>query len=316
MNYFRLVRPINLALIVLTMLLVRYALLIPDYQAIEVTLLNSHLQFFGLILSVVFAAAGGYVINDYYDQEADKINKPDKQIIGTSISPKNALFFYGVLVVLSIGSAVVAMRSGALPVVVTLFFNLVLWGYAKQLQRLPFLGNIVISATIAFVPGYVYLYEVPPLLFHWKLKIGSEAVAIKEVSEYLNLIVLFFMQMAFFVNLCRELIKDLQDIKGDQSVGIKTIPIIYGQKTTEYLISGLLFFTVVLIYITPTLKDLPYTALFFRIVPVIFFAFAAFHLLTKKAKSYKWASNHLKLAMFCAILYFPLFVLLFENHHA
>ena len=91
LQYTQLFRPLNLAFMALMMLLLRYFLIAPLYQLAGISFSLSDFQFLLLIISVVSIAAGGYLINDYFDQRTDQINKPEKAVIGQSISASKAI---------------------------------------------------------------------------------------------------------------------------------------------------------------------------------------------------------------------------------
>src|SRR6056297_1863155 len=102
-HFFKLIRWKNLILIALVQYLVKYALLLPFYESYQVTTTLSTLAFTLLVIATVCIAAGGYIINDIYDIETDKVNKPDKVIINKHISEKNALNLFIILNIIGVG---------------------------------------------------------------------------------------------------------------------------------------------------------------------------------------------------------------------
>ena len=97
MPFLKLIRFHNLSIIVLTQYLLQYLILIPAFEIIGLSPLLDHFHFSILAFSTVLIAAGGYIINDIYDIETDKINKKENQIIGNSISSKSAFNYYYLL---------------------------------------------------------------------------------------------------------------------------------------------------------------------------------------------------------------------------
>ena len=93
-HFFKLLRWKNLLLLILTQILVKYALLEPLRQNYSISLALSTIDFIYLIIATVFIAAAGYIINDIEDVVADKINKPDSIIIGKFISEKTATYLF------------------------------------------------------------------------------------------------------------------------------------------------------------------------------------------------------------------------------
>ena len=86
-NYIKLIRPVNLLIIIITMYLFRYSFVAATpYKTLYISYVMSHFQFFILVLATVFIAAGGYVINDIFDVDIDTVNKPTKVIIGNTIN--------------------------------------------------------------------------------------------------------------------------------------------------------------------------------------------------------------------------------------
>ena len=102
-HFLNLIRWKNLLMIALVQILIKYALLLPFYESHGVITTLSPLAFFLLVIATVCIAAGGYVINDIYDVEADKINKPSKVIINTHITEKIALRLFIILNVIVVG---------------------------------------------------------------------------------------------------------------------------------------------------------------------------------------------------------------------
>jgi 4-hydroxybenzoate polyprenyltransferase len=119
------------------------------------------------------------------------------------------------------------------------------------------------------------------------------------------------MEMAFFINLIREVTKDIIDIEGDKQVQIRTIPIIYGAKKTAGFASMLTGITVLLMISHPVFADISYSLGYFIVTTASCMLIAVFFLLTSK---YSYASLSLKIAMFMALMYLPLFHFIFGHH--
>src|SRR4051812_9722118 len=98
MNYIKLLRPLNLLMIVVTMCLFRYCIVIASpYKFFYIRHVLSATEFLLLVLATLFVAAGGYVINDIFDADIDAVNRPEKQIVGKSISDTAAYNLYKIL---------------------------------------------------------------------------------------------------------------------------------------------------------------------------------------------------------------------------
>lgn len=205
---------------------------------IATTTLNDG-SLFILATSTVLIAAAGYIINDYYDVKIDYINKPGRVVIGKSITRRYAILFHvllssvGVLLGLSLSWKIGAVN------LVTVFL---LWLYSNNLKRLPFIGNFV----VAFLTGLsIFIVD---LYYHT----GSALIII-------------YASFAFFMTLVREIIKDMEDLKGDVTFGCKTLPIMLGLRRTKFVIYLILFLfsaTVVILNYFYQVMPLQYYAIF------------------------------------------------------
>ncbi len=178
--------------------------LIGTPQAIE-ELLDSNIII--LILSTALVAAGGYLINDYHDIKIDLINKPEEVIIGNKITKKTALVFYWIFT--GMGIALVALASLRL-VAVNILASVLLWFYSTNFKRHPYWGNLIVSFL-----GSLSIIMLP-LQYGWNYPI-----------------VFWYAGLTFSMMMFREIIKDLQDIEGDEKEGYRTIPIAYGLPYTK-----------------------------------------------------------------------------------
>lgn len=235
LKYLRLVRFPNLLIIMLSQVLVRYCLILPAFKT-EYFVTGffpkylSDIKFFLLSSSTILIAAAGYIINDYFDIHIDEINKPGKNIIGISISKIKARNLYFILsaigVVLSFYVAVGISKPimGLLP----LFSAVSLWMYSSYYKRRLFSGNIIVSVLCALSILIIGLYE---------------------PEFYRNFIYLtWFAIPAFILSMIRELIKDMEDIDGDELSQCKTAPIVLGIFKTKIIAETLI--VVLAVYIS------------------------------------------------------------------
>ena len=203
----KLIRWQNLLIIAFTQFLVRYFLIK------EVPLTNDW-RFLVLVFSTLFIAAAGYIINDYFDVKIDQINKPKEVFIGRIIKRRYALlihqFFsgFGIFLGLFLGWKVF---------LINVFSVSILWLYASVLKKKPFVGNFI----VAFLTG---------------LSVSEIAVFYRQEDLVIHVYAIF----AFFLNLIREIIKDIEDIKGDETHGARTLPIVLGIRKTKIVIYILL----------------------------------------------------------------------------
>ncbi len=213
----RLIRFPNLLIVVLTQYLVRICLVGSKSEWLY------HLRdvrFFWLAFSTVCVAAAGYIINDYYDIKIDTINKPRRVVVGRIMSRRQAIFSHSILNFVGIGlGALVALRIG----LVNFSAAFLLWLYSNQLKRLPFVGNFMVALLTAATLWVVVLFNTQ-----------------NEILVYTYSI------FAFFITLIREIIKDMEDVRGDATFGCKTLPIVWGLRRTK----GLLYLLILLFLIT------------------------------------------------------------------
>lgn len=191
-------------------------------------------RLFLLSLSTILIAAGGYSINDYYDVKIDLINKPERVVVGKALSRRTVLVLHTLLTLTGIGIGFLLSWYIGL-----LHFgsSFLLWLYSNALKRLPFIGNLAV-AILTGLSIYVVNILLPPLL--------------ATVSIY----ALF----AFFITLIREIIKDMEDLKGDNTFGCRTLPIVWGLRPTKVFIYGLIVvFALVVIMVHLAVTPLPVT---------------------------------------------------------
>lgn len=205
------------------------------------------LKFFLLSASTIMIAAAGYIINDYYDIKIDFINKPDRVVIGKSITRRYAIFFHTVLsgAGILIG-AYASLWIGAINII-SIFL---LWLYSNLLKRLPFIGNVSVA-----------------------LLTGLALVLVDVYYHSGNYMIYIYASFAFFMTLIREIIKDMEDLKGDNTFGCKTLPIIWGIRKTKRVIYVLLVTLVMTVVVLNFLyTELPaYYFILFLIVPLYVF---------------------------------------------
>ena len=149
-SFFKLVRWTNLLIIAVTMCLVYYFLMAPLFAIGIAGVLLPSPTFWLLVVSLVFIVAGGYVINDYYDVEMDKVNKPEKLIVGKIFSEKETKFFYNVLTVIGLlaglASSIIALKSNFYMLFAILILLVcVLYSYSSTYKKKFLIGNIIVS---------------------------------------------------------------------------------------------------------------------------------------------------------------------------
>lgn len=239
MQILNLIRYKNLLLIILVQLLIRLALFEPFEVDVKLNMLGYSL----LIIATICIAAAGNIINDIYDVETDTINKPEKVIIGKSISEKTAFNLFIALNVIGVGLGFYLSHSVGKSPFFSIFviISATLYVYASFLKRTPVLGNIVISLLVAMSILIVGIFDLLPAITE-----GNRATQITFFR-----ILVDYAVFAFLINLVRELIKDIEDIDGDYNAQMNTLPIAIGRERAKYtaLIASLLPIAAVVYFI-------------------------------------------------------------------
>jgi 4-hydroxybenzoate polyprenyltransferase len=248
MHFLRLIRPVNLFVIALTMYAVRVFFLPYLEDEPSPAGWNSEpFDYFLLVLSTVFIAAGGNIINDYFDVKADRINKPEKLIITKYIKPRWAIVLHWLFNFVAF--AIACYLSWRYETFWYMFIHLLsinaLWFYSMYFKRRFLIGNVIIAALTGLVPvlcGIHFLGLTHP--FNRSYLPSSWSVAghdswIDEVNLKIFFVV-FFAVFAASLNLVREIIKDIEDVDGDLLLRAKTLPIVLGKKRTKWIAMALL----------------------------------------------------------------------------
>jgi 4-hydroxybenzoate polyprenyltransferase len=244
---------------------------------------------------------GGYLINDIYDIESDKINKPDKVYISTIISIKSGLFLYFLTSItglilgfyLSINKNLNHLSGFFIVTVILLFI------YTKILKKLPLIGNIIVALLVSLPIFLVYEFD-------------HSMISIKDIFDnlFLSIIIFFYLLFAFLTTLIREIIKDLQDIKGDNKFKLKTLPIMIGNKRTINFVVFLSFLLqlLLLLVLIDSFKNDYYLILIFSITLSLLVAYLIYKLRVPfKNNPYQLLSSLMKIIMLVGVLSMTIF---------
>lgn len=204
---FRISRPINLLMVGFAQLMTAYFLIGTTNSGLPVL---QDYKLYLIVISTLMITAAGYMINDYYDVKIDYVNRPGNVVVGKGIKRRMVIFLHTLLNFTAIGLGYLVNPAVALINFVAAFL---LWLYSNHLKREPFIGNF----TVALLTGIsIYLIG-----FYF------------QKSE---LLVLTYAIFAFFLNLIREIIKDIEDRQGDRKHGCRTLPIVLGFRKTKAVI--------------------------------------------------------------------------------
>lgn len=204
-------RPVNVVITFITIVLAGIICSVPKS-------LNENILL--AAVSGMFVIAAGNIINDYFDVEIDRINKPERVLPAGKLSPNSALLLY---VLFSIIALFLSAEINLSAFLIVVFACLMLFLYSYKLKKIILMGNL----TVSFFTGLAFIF-------------GGVAVGNWQAGIFPAL-------FAFFVNLIREIVKDAEDVKGDKMAGVITLPQKY---KTEKVIFILITLTVLLIVLT------------------------------------------------------------------
>lgn len=240
----KLIRLPNLLIVWGTQMLTWFCLLLPLSEVTGQALFLHAPYALLLSLSTVLIAAGGYVINDYFDVKIDAINRPEKSLIGKDINPKFAILLHNFCNVAGlIIAALLAYRLGSLAAFAIPFGStILLWFYSTHFKRQYIIGNVVVAMLTAMSIAIFIAYE--PLAQQY---LSSAWLSSVSGASILNpvWILLVYSFFAFMLTWIREIIKDLEDFKGDAEDGCVTMPIKIGMQKTIRFIRGLIVLTLI-----------------------------------------------------------------------
>ncbi|MFV8269937.1 geranylgeranylglycerol-phosphate geranylgeranyltransferase [Flavobacterium sp. GT2N3] len=263
--FLKLIRFQNLLILALMQLLFRYVFF--KFQNISLALADW--QYGLLVLSTILIAAGGYVINNVFDQNTDLINKPNHVIVGKTISENNAYNVY--LALTASGVAIGFYLSNVIekPGFASIFILVAatLYLYATSLKQMLVIGNIIIALLLSFSVVIIGIFDLFPTIHE-----GNQ----QQMGVVFS-ILLDYALFTFFLNFMREIVKDLEDVDGDYNEGMNTLPIVIGKSRTAKIVFGISFIPIIfmLYYINKYLLELVFTTVYlllFVVGPLLYFA--------------------------------------------
>jgi len=228
-----------------------------------------------LVLATAAVIAGGYIINNFYDSEKDLINRPNKTMLDKLVSQNTKLSFYFVL---NFSAVVMASYVSFKPVLFFSFYIFAIWFYSHKLKKMPIIGNVV-SSILTLTPFFVIF-----VYYH-----NFKSVVFVHAT------------FLFLIIAIRELTKDLENIKGDLTLNYRTIPIVYGERTSKKMISVLVVATLFPVYFLITKFDVGYMYVYFYICEVllVIYLFLLWRSVTKT--HYLWLHNILKIIIVAGV---------------
>ena len=214
-SLFSVVRGYNILIVVIAQYLASIYIF-ANHLPVKTVLLDVNLLMLVLASSATIAA--GYIINNFYDSEKDLINRPQKTMLDRLVSQNTKLSFYFVLNFLAI---VFASYVSFKAVVFFVLYIFAIWFYSHRLKRQPITGNIV-SAVLTVTPFFaIFIYY-----RNFELVIIGHAIFL------------------FLLISMRELVKDLENIKGDLALNYRTVPVVHGERITKLMLSIVALLTI------------------------------------------------------------------------
>lgn len=306
--FLKLIRFENLFIIAFTQYVLRYFVLQKVLHLNGINLELDNLLFFLIVLSTVLIAAAGYIINDYFDVKTDLINHPDTVVVDKVIKRRWAIILHITFTAIGVLLGIyVALKTGYLRLAIFhLTAAVLLWFYSTDLKKKLLIGNIIVSilsAAVAFMP---LVYEMAVMQKNNATFISSNpGVVLSSIK-----ITVIFCLFAFITTMAREIIKDIEDYKGDKATGGLTMPIVWGIRASKLVAFFLVLITILLLLFVVYNSFRTYRVLFslndsyilvFLILPLVYLLVFIFK--AQVRKQFKQASLILKAVMLLGLLY-------------
>ena len=269
---FSLVRGYNIVVLILAQYLTSRYILAPSSTFYEILF---NLKLFYLVLATAFSTAAGYIINNFYDAEKDKINRPKKFLLEHLLSQQSQLVLYFLL------NGATLIIAGAASFKAILFFTVYIFGiwiYSSSLKRLFWISNLF-ATLLAIIPFF----------------------AVTIYFKNFESVVIYHASFLFLLILIRDIVKDLQNYKGDWVQSYQTLPIVFGNLKTKTIVSALIFLNSIPIYLLIQSHLGLMTYYFYFSTPYMLFVLV---LLWKGStqKMYLWIHNLLKVLIFLGVI--------------
>jgi 4-hydroxybenzoate polyprenyltransferase len=312
-SFLKLIRWPNLLIVVLTMVLMRYAVIETvlekisiDLYSIAGTASSMSLQlpwylFLIVVAATAFITAGGYIINDYFDIKTDLINR-GKVIVGTKIQRRQAMMYHNIFNMIGVAAGFyVSWKVRYLWMgVLFLLVSGLLYFYSASYKRQFLIGNMIVAVLTAMVPMLVVLFEAPVLYQYYAVN------AIKMPD--LDIIFYWvggFSIFAFLTTLIREIIKDIEDFEGDVAYGRNTVPVVIGIMTSKIVAVSLIIITIALLYLIWYFKlNDTITLIYLSAAVVLPLVYVIYQVIkSQNRKQLHSASRIMKVVMLTGILY-------------
>jgi 4-hydroxybenzoate polyprenyltransferase len=316
MYYLRIVRIQNLLFIMLIQYAISQFVINPLLLAYGFKIVPGIFPLILLILATVFIAAGGYVLNDYFDQKIDVINKPDRVIVGREISRRQAMLLHQLLTATGVLSGLwlsFVIKSTTMAFIMIVVPGL-LWFYSATYKRQLIIGNVVVAFVASLSVLLVGYTEVALLQLHFSDLVYNTMLP-REIYGWTAGFAVF----AFLLTWIREIIKDMEDEPGDRELECRTMPIVWGRMKTLLFLALLIILTATLLLFAnhhfiqfETSLSIRYffSGIFLPLIILLILLFRA-----RKPEDYRAASGLAKFIMLAGVLYAPIFAWLMSEKY-
>ncbi|MBE0648345.1 MAG: geranylgeranylglycerol-phosphate geranylgeranyltransferase [Bacteroidales bacterium] len=299
----RFIRLPNLIIVVLIEFLLRYGVLNPILFNWQTAYMTSLTDFIIFVLATLLLAVGGYVINDYFDQKIDRVNRPDTIVVSRIVSPRMAMKIHilvntiAVILGFYLAYRIHSLWFGLLFPCGALFF----WFYSARWKQQLIWKNLIVAFISASLILLVLLFE----FFHLRLYPDYFSTVIGTLDT-IFWIFLSYAVFAFLVSLFREIVKDIEDLKGDEEFGTRSLPAVIGIGWSKLIVVLLILITMgLLAYAQVSIHRFGFEILFWYFtlavqLPSLYLVIAV--IMAKKRENFRFASGLAKLIMFTGIL--------------
>jgi len=279
-SMFSVIRGYNIPIIALAQYLSAIFILAPNKRALDVVL---DFNLFIIVIASSLTIASGYIINNFYDSKKDLINRPNKSMLDRLVRQKTKLqVYFAVNFIVFLLAFFVSIRA-------VFFFStyiFLIWFYSHKLKKIVVIGNLTASflAVLPFFAILLYYKNLYPQIF-------AHATFL------------------FLLLLIREMIKDLENIKGDVANNYQTIPVLFGENFSKKIISVLTVSTIIPIYFLIEIFEVGYMDIYFYVSLIVLIFFIQKLWKSETKTDYLMLHNILKFlvvsGVFCIVLIEP-----------
>jgi 4-hydroxybenzoate polyprenyltransferase len=311
--FLKLMRWPNLVFIAITQYLFNYGVARPLFSQAQLPFNLSNFNFFLLVLASVFIAAAGYIINDYFDVNIDKINKPTKVLVGNVIKRRWVMVWHLILstlgIIISFYISYVVKDAYFIIGIINLICVVALWVYSTTYKRRILVGNLLISVLIAWAVLVIFCAET---LYLWQVPSDVEMQYAPLFTKLFRVAALYS-GFAFIITLIREVVKDLEDLEGDRREGCRTMPIVWGIPVAKtfvgvWLVVLIGILVIIQIYVVQFGWWLSATYMILAVVIPLLYFFKKL-VIAHSSKDFAKLSRILKIIMLAGILSMAFFII-------